>query len=96
MKFNDLKAELLEGDAELKKEYEALTPQYQVISAIIKARTERNMTQRELAEKVCTAQSNISRLESGHYNPSLAFLQKVATALNKDIHITLDDYHAAL
>lgn len=34
-------------------------------------------------------QSNIGRLESGSYNPSLAFLQKVAKGLAKELHLEL-------
>ncbi|WP_367153723.1 helix-turn-helix transcriptional regulator [Aminivibrio sp.] len=36
-----------------------------------------------------TSQSNISRLESGRYNPSLQFLRRVARALEKDLEVTL-------
>ena len=43
------------------------------------------MTQKQLAEKVGTKQSSIARLESGNYNPSLQFLQKVANALGKQL-----------
>ena len=42
-----------------------------------------------LAQLVGTKKSNISRMESGKYNPSLDFLVKVAESLGKkvDIHI---------
>jgi transcriptional regulator with XRE-family HTH domain len=33
---------------------------------------------KKLADKIGMRQSNISRLESGDYNPSLEFLKKVA------------------
>ena len=41
-----------------------------------------------LADKIGIKQSNISRLESGNYNPSLAFLKKVAKGLGKELHIS--------
>lgn len=47
------------------------------------------MTQEELAQIVGTKKSNISRLESGRYNPSLDFLLKVAHGIGKQIQITL-------
>ena len=45
------------------------------------------MTQAELARRVGTQKSNISRLESGNYNPSLDFLVKVARSLGKNVSI---------
>ncbi len=36
-----------------------------------------------------TKKSNISRFESGKYNPSLDFLVKVAESLGKQIHIKI-------
>ncbi len=76
-------------EPEFREEYEALAPRYAVIRQIIRERVERNMSQKELAEKIGVTQSNISRLESGSYNPSLAFLQKVAKGLEKELHIDL-------
>ena len=51
------------------------------------ARKEQGITQEMLAEKVGTKKSNISRLESGRYNPSLDFLEKVAGGLGKEIKV---------
>ncbi|MGI6689775.1 MAG: helix-turn-helix transcriptional regulator [Clostridiales bacterium] len=65
--------------------YEALEPQYQIARAIIAARLESGMTQAELAEKVSLSQSNISRLESGTFNPTVQTLEKVATGLGKKL-----------
>ena len=50
-------------------------------------RKAQGMTQESLAERVGTKKSNISRLESGRYNPSLDFLVKVADGLGKQIQI---------
>lgn len=89
MNFKEYKKRAFDADPALQAEYEALAPQYEMIREVIKARNEKSMTQKELAEKVHTTQSNISRLESGSYNPSVAFLQKVADALGKDLVISL-------
>lgn len=59
----------------------------QVADQVVKARTELKLTQKELAERMGDKQSNISRLESGTYNPSLEYLNKVAEALGKKLHI---------
>jgi len=55
--------------------------------AIIKQRTKKGLTQADLAKKIGTKQSAISRLERGTYNPSLAFLKKIAKALDKELHV---------
>ena len=83
-----LEAELLKNPV-FKTEYDALEPEYELIRQIIKARAEKNMTQKQLAEKIGTRQSNIARLESGNYNPSFQFLQKVAGALGKKLTFAL-------
>jgi DNA-binding XRE family transcriptional regulator len=84
--WHEIKSEFLK-DPEVLSEYEALRPQFEVISQIIKARSERGITQAELAELVGTQQSNISRLESGSYNPSVEFLAKIAQSLDMKLHI---------
>ena len=87
-KISEVK-DLLMKDGEFKIEYEKLKPRYDVISQIIEARIIQNMTQEELALRVGTQKSNISRLESGTYNPSLDFLSKVARSLGKEVQIIL-------
>jgi len=71
--FEEMKTDMLK-DEEFKIEYEKLKPRYEAIEQIIRARKEQNITQAELAKRVGTQKSNISRLESGNYNPSLDFL----------------------
>ena len=88
VKFSEMK-ELLMKDEEFKMEYEKLKPRYDVISQIIEARTSQHVTQEELAIRVGTQKSNISRLESGGYNPSLDFLIKIARSLGKEVHVTI-------
>ena len=86
--FEAVKDELMQ-DEELRSEYEKLKPRYEIISQIIDERKLQNITQAELAKRVGTQKSNISRLESGNYNPSLDFLIKVARSLGKEISIQM-------
>jgi len=88
MKWSEAKAELLK-DPELVKELEKNEAEYQLIKEIIQARLEQNLTQNDLAQLIGTRQSNISRLENGNANPSLEFLEKIASALGKKIEIHL-------
>ncbi len=86
--FSEFKKKALQ-DPEIMAEYNHLGPEYEIIEAIIRKRTEKGMSQKQLADKMGTKQSALSRLESGTYNPSLAFLKKVATALGVTVHISL-------
>ena len=56
---------------------------------IILARRENHLTQQGLAELIGTKQSNISRLESGNYNPSVEFLKRVALAMGKKLEVRI-------
>ncbi len=87
--FEEMKSDMLK-DEEFKIEYEKLKPRYEAIEQIIRARKEQNITQAELAKRVGTQKSNISRLESGNYNPSLDFLAKIAESLGKKISVTIN------
>ena len=56
---------------------------------IILARKETHLTQQGLAELIGTKQSNISRLESGNYNPSLSLLKRIARAMGKKLEVRI-------
>jgi ribosome-binding protein aMBF1 (putative translation factor) len=84
--FANYKRKILK-DPELKKEYDRLQPEFALIEAVLKARKEKGLTQKQLAKRAGTKQSVISRLETGRANPSLAFLKKLAAALNSHLEI---------
>ena len=86
--WNSAKEELL-SNPEVRREHERLELRFEIISLLIDARNKLGLTQRELATKIGTKQAAIARLESGNYNPSLKFLEKVATGLGKKVTITL-------
>lgn len=86
--YTQFKKRLLERP-EVKRAYEELGPEFEVVSLLIKMRFRKRLTQRELAERVGTKQSAISRLESGTYNPSLSFLYKIADALDARLKVSV-------
>ncbi|HEA84646.1 MAG TPA: XRE family transcriptional regulator [Candidatus Wildermuthbacteria bacterium] len=86
--YTKLKAKYLK-DKKVKKAYDELWPEFAVIELIIQKRIEKGLTQKELAERVGTRQSAISRFESGTYNPSLLFLQKVTNALDARMKVSI-------
>lgn len=85
---NAIRDELLKNKT-VREEYDRLNPRFEIISQIIAERKKQNITQSELAKRSGTYTSNISRLESGAYNPSLDFLERIAYSLGKQVHIQL-------
>lgn len=77
MKFDDYLQEQLK-DPEFKKEWDDIQPEMDVIRAMIDARIEQNLTQKELAARTGIDQADISKLENGTRNPSLKLLKKLA------------------
>ena len=67
---------------EFKAEYDALEPDFAIMQAIIDARKESGLTQKQLSEKTGITQADISRLERGNANPSLLTLQRLASGMN--------------
>lgn len=51
-------------DPKVKAEYDALQPEYDIIQAMINARVQQNMTQKELSAKTGITQADISRIEN--------------------------------
>ncbi len=88
--YNNFKKELLE-DKIIKKTYEDLGPEFALVEKLIKKRIERGLTQEQLAKRIGTKQSAVSRLESGNYNPTLSFLQKIAEALDSRLKFSLSE-----
>lgn len=84
--FKDFK-KLMMSDSAFVEEYETLRPKYEAISLVIENRLKKNMTQKELADKIGTRQANISRFESGKISPSIDFLSKLAQAFNMKVDI---------
>ncbi|MBP9818050.1 helix-turn-helix transcriptional regulator [Candidatus Shapirobacteria bacterium] len=79
--WEEIKKRLLKNP-ETKKGYDDLAVEYQILSSLVRMRNKRKITQKELAKKMGTTQSALSRFEVGGTNPSLNFLKKIAKALN--------------
>ena len=61
-----------------------------VIEQYIKCRKEKKMTQEQLSQRTGISRPNISRFESGNYNPSLEMMVRIAEALEMNLNITLE------
>ncbi|WP_321335000.1 helix-turn-helix transcriptional regulator [Breoghania sp.] len=87
-KIADLKKRLMENP-EFRQEYAKADAEFQLIEALVRARTKAKLTQAELAERIGTTQSAIARLEGGGVSPSLATLQRYAEATGARLEINL-------
>lgn len=66
---------------------QGLRSRREVVAALRSIRIGQDVTQQELADRMGTQKSNISRLESGRYNPSLDFLIRSFECLGKSISL---------
>ena len=84
--WNTYKQKLLK-DPEFKRLYDESQPEFEIARAIIRARIEKKITQADLAEKMNTTQSVISRVEQAKTSPSISFLKRLAAALNTTLQV---------
>jgi DNA-binding XRE family transcriptional regulator len=86
--FSDFKKEAL-NDADVREEYEKLKPIYELRKQLIALRKEAGLTQEDLAEKLHTKKSNISRLESANSksSPRLSTIEEYAHAMGYEVKI---------
>ncbi|MCQ2549374.1 MAG: helix-turn-helix transcriptional regulator [Lachnospiraceae bacterium] len=84
--FKDYKEKALKNP-EVKAEYDALQPEYDLIQAMIDARISQNMTQKELSDITGITQADISRIENGTRNPSLAMVKRIAAGLGMQLRL---------
>ena len=78
--YDDFRNKLLENP-EVKAEYEAMQPEYDIIQALIDARKQQGLTQKDLSHITGITQADISRIENGTRNPSLAMLKRIADGM---------------
>lgn len=84
--YKEYKEKVLQN-AEVKEEYDALQPEYDIIQAMISARVNQNLTQKELSERTGITQADISRIENGTRNPSLSMVKRLAEGLGMQLKL---------
>ena len=87
--YQEYKEKLMQ-DPEFRAEYERTRPEFEIMHALIDARINSNMTQKELSVKSGVRQSNISRIENGTCSPTIATLQALAQGLGKKLIISFE------
>ncbi|HBN5776019.1 MULTISPECIES: helix-turn-helix domain-containing protein [Gammaproteobacteria] len=79
MSLQKLKQRAL-ANTEVKNEYDKLESEFSFIDQLLTMRTKAGLTQEQVAERMHTQKSNVSRLEKGNANPSWSTLLKYAHA----------------
>ena len=70
--------------------YNEFQPEIEIIRAIVDARANANISQKELSERTGIAQAEISRIENGSRNPSLKILQRLADGMDMVLKISFE------
>lgn len=72
---------------EVKKHYDQYGKQLEIAYQILQLRKKSGLSQKVLAEKIGTNQSNVARMEAGQQNFTTLTLQKIANAFKCDLKI---------
>lgn len=87
-RLNDLHGKWMKNP-KYRKAFEELKPEFELAQALIEARAEAGLTQKEVADRMKTSQAAIARMESGRSIPSTTTLQRYASAVGKQLRISL-------
>ena len=88
MNWKTHKRQLLR-DPEVRRALKESELEFRIAKFIIEARIKRGMTQKDLARRLNTKQSVISRVETVKTTPSLSFLKRVAKTLNTSLRVEI-------
>ena len=84
--WTELRATRL-SEPEVRQAYEAAQRAFQIGEEVRRLRTERGLSQQELAKRMGLSQSVVARLEAGGVEPRLSTLDRVASALDVELDI---------
>ncbi|MFV0576303.1 MAG: helix-turn-helix domain-containing protein [Vibrio sp.] len=83
-KLQALKARAL-ANPDVKKAYDELEPEFELINTLLSMRNGAGLTQEQVAKRMGTQETNISRLEKGRSNPTLRTLMNYAKACDCEL-----------
>jgi DNA-binding XRE family transcriptional regulator len=90
IKAADIHARRMADDPDYREAYEALGQEFSLVSSLIEARLHAHLTQAEIASRMGTTESAVSRLESGRVKPSTRTLERYAKATGHRLSIRLE------
>jgi len=74
-------------DPGFRAEYEAFEPEFTIMQAVIDARKNSGLTQKQLSEITGIDQGDISKIEIGEANPTLNTLKRLASGMNMKLKL---------
>ena len=77
--FEEFKTRLL-ADPKVRREYDALAPEFEISAELLRARLRAGLSQAELAKLMRTSQSAVAAWESGARTPGVEALERLARA----------------
>lgn len=77
------------GEQKIVIEIDQKSVRQATIEQYVRCRKLQGMTQAELARRAGIPRTNITRFESGNYNPSLEMLVRIAAALDMSLQVQL-------
>lgn len=86
--FDDYLREKLK-DPENKRLFDIYGRQLEISYQILQLRKKAKLSQKKLAQKIGTTQSNVARMESGNQNFTLEMLEKIARTFHKDLKVSI-------
>lgn len=87
---SELHAQHMAEDPAYREAYEALEEEFALIEAMMKARARSRLSQAEIASRMGTTESAVSRLESGRTKPSTRTLERYAHATGHRLRISFE------
>ena len=78
-------------ESAVRRGYVAARASYRLAERVRALRESRGVSQQELAERLDTTQSVISRLEAGGSKPTLRTLERIGAALNAELVVEFSD-----
>ena len=89
MSFDDYISSKIKADKDFEKEFYLGYEDFKIGAMIKEMRLENGMTQEQLAEKLNTKKSVISRMENHSEDIRLSTLQKVAAVFGKQLRVAM-------
>ncbi len=90
IKAKDLHTARMAQSVEYREAYEGLDDEFALVSSLLEARTRAHLSQAEVASRMGTTESAVSRLESGRVKPSTRTLERYAKATGHKLRISLE------
>jgi len=89
IKFSDYLDNKLKSDPKLAEGFWSGYEKFKIGVILKEARIEAGLSQEEVAKKIQTTKSVVSRIENHAEDIKLSTLDKFAKALNKEVHISI-------